>query len=255
MKLKIVNGRWQIWTPTSVADWDGGTGDPVIPSGWEYRRLQSMQENLRWGDVMFDVGTEHAWLAAVIAREFIGPANIVLMEPSPEFWPNIFLTWRHNGFPDPLACWAGFVGAETSDGWRPTDASMPGPLWPPTSYGHETGAMAYRSLEHNHAGIPTITIDDMALMVGASPVALNIDVEGAEFLVLQGAENWLGTYHPNAHVWVSIHPDLMENFGHTPEMIMDYMDSFSERSGQARWAHEFLDTDHEQHHHFYSVPF
>ena len=59
MKQKLVNGRWMIWTTDEVADWDGGTGDPVAKRGWEYERFQSFRETLTWDDVFFDVGTEH----------------------------------------------------------------------------------------------------------------------------------------------------------------------------------------------------
>lgn len=252
MQQKLINGRWMLSVPNSIADWDAPTGDPSLGTGWEAKRLQSMQENLRWGDVVFDIGTEHAWLAAVIAREFVGPQNMVLMEPSPEFWPNIRLTWKHNGFKDPLACWAGFVGAETSAGWRPEDTTVPGPLWPAGSDGPETGAMAYRSLTTNNAGIPTISVDDMILHLGVSPRALNIDVEGAELLVLQGAKNWLDNTL-GTQVWVSIHPDLMENFGHTKDELLGFMSERGFNVGRHpySWKSEHINTDHEEHWRFW----
>ena len=58
MKQKLVNGRWNIWTTDVVADWDGGTGDFSAKHGWEFERFRSLQENLCYGDVFFEIGAE-----------------------------------------------------------------------------------------------------------------------------------------------------------------------------------------------------
>lgn len=250
MKKALVNGRWQIWLPNSIADWDAVSGDPVARRGWEYERFESFRRHLRWDDSFFDVGAEHGWISAIIAREFVNPEAMVLFEPSPEFWGNIRRTWVHNNIDPPLACFQGFVAdhssmvtsfvnADAFDHW-PTCADLNAP---------EVGGMAYRSLA-NSSDIPSITLDDFTDVTLYSPSAINIDVEGAELMVLRGAVGLLtnGTGHLLRNVWVSIHPDLMENFGHTPEQLREFM-------SDAGWMGRHLGTDHEEHWHFERAPF
>lgn len=240
MRERIINGRWNMWVPDSIADWDAITGDPVARRGWEYCRFESFRKHLKWGDTFYDIGTEHGWISAIIAREFVGASNMVLFEPSPEFWVNIRKTWEHNGLDAPAACWAGFVSDGTDEGW---DGSFGWPSFADVSK-PEVPGMAYRSLADPRV-IPSVTVDAFAATSTIWPNALNIDVEGAELLVLRGAKEELtsgeGTLR---NVWVSVHPDLMDNFGHTPEMLYEYMASLG-------WEREHLGVDHEEHERFH----
>jgi len=244
MRQAIVNGRWAITIPDAIADWDAVTGDYSARRGWEFERFDDMQRHLRYGDCLFDIGAEHGWISAILAREFVGAENMVLFEPSPDFWTNIRKTWEYNGLRMPMAMWPGFVG-ETSDpvkykSWAswPTKAVLEGP---------ECDAMAYRSLS-NPQDIPTISIDTFVKKTGMYPHALNIDIEGAELLALRGASWVLTTPCALHHVWVSVHPDLMENFGHTPAQL----DKFMRGCG---WVGVFLGEDHEQHFRYERMPF
>lgn len=238
MKQALVNGRWNIWLPDNIADWDAISGDPVARRGWEYCRFESMQKNLHYGDIFFDVGAEHGWISAIIAREFVGAENMVLFEPSPEFWVNIRRIWKWNNLDDPMGFWPGFVSNGSSGGkvhglneWPTTaDATQP-----------EVPGMAYRSLV-DPSTIPSIRIDDFVEATGIWPTAINIDIEGAELMALQGAGRMLT--HPNTrltNVWVSIHPDLLErDFGSTKQDVLDFM-------ADCGWSGVHLGTDHEEH--------
>lgn len=232
MKQKIVNGRWVIWTTDSVADWDGGTGDYSIRRGWEFARFKSLQENLKFGDVFFEVGAEHGWMSGLIGREFVGAENMVLFEPSPEFWINIRKVWKYNGLEEPLGCYQGFVGALTTE--RP-EAGWPAAADPNAT---EHPSMAYRSLGANDVPA-TVTIDDYVDLTGHVPDAINIDVEGAEGIVIAGAVRTLREHKPL--VWVSVHPDLMERDHQTSKQ--EFLDLMS----QQNYVGEYLDTDHEEH--------
>lgn len=225
MKLREINEKkeWTYWVPDSVADWDA-------PSHWERERLASMQLGLNPGDVLYDVGVEHGWLSAVYGA-WCGYDNMVLIEPSPEFWPNIKGVWQYNGFPGPIGAYVAFCGAEV----RGTPVND---VWPACSDGVEVGGMAYRYID-KHLDIPTATIDWIAGDTGRPPDAITIDVEGAELLVLQGAATVLDKFRPT--VWVSIHDDLMErDFGHTPEMLQAYMTEHNYKG-------KFIHRDHEFH--------
>lgn len=226
MKLREINENpaWTYWVPDSIADWDA-------PSHWERKRLASMQEHLKPGDLLVDVGTEHGWLTAVYGG-FCGYENVVLVEPSPEFWPNIRLTWERNGFPPPLACYQTFCGAADAG-----DYDVPN-WWPDCAVGPEIGAMAYRYI-NQHTDIATVTVDTIQLEVIRPINAITIDVEGAEMLVLQGAETVLTDTRPL--VWVSIHPDLMlRDFDTHPRELHQFM---LDRG----YVGSRLEIDHEQH--------
>lgn len=231
MKQREINERpeWTFWVPDSVADWDA-------PSHWERERLASMEELLKPGDVLVDVGTEHGWLTAVYGS-FCGYENCVLVEPSPEFWPNIHGIWEHNGFPQPLACYQAFCGAvESGEIHYPNH-------WPPCVDGPEVGGMAYRYLHHDHhvtQNIPTVTIDRIQSDILPRRIdAISVDVEGAEYLVMDGAWRTLADMRPI--VWISIHPDLMHrDYARHPKQLHRMMEGRG-------YVGEHLATDHEQH--------
>lgn len=234
MRDRIINGRWQLCVPDSIADWDAPSGDYSARRGWEFNRFQSMQERLCYGMKLIDVGAEHGWISALYGREFVGTENMVLIEPSSEFWVNIQKIWRYNGLNDPIACLPTFAGAKTSD----PDALVL-TRWPQWTVGDppECEAMAYRSLQHHTAHVATVALDDLVEFV-VVPDAITIDVEGAEMEVLLGADMILRDIRPL--VWVSIHPDLMEPFHTTKEELLRFMNA---RGYDA----EFLGRDHEEH--------
>lgn len=236
MKKALVNGRWQIWLPDGIADWDAITGDPVARRGWEYCRFESIQKHHHFGDIFYDVGVEHGWITAVLAREFVGASSIFLIEPSPEFWVNIRKIWKWNNFDEPAGFWPGFI-SDTSSG------QLPSSTWPSTADATlpEIPGMAYGSL-NNPKDIPSITIDKLVKDSGVVPASINMDIEGAEFLALQGAVKTL-TNPKLTNIWVSIHPDLLEGFGHSKQELLDFM-------LKNNWSGAHLGTDHEEHWHF-----
>lgn len=227
MKKAMINYRqdWTFWLPDSVADWDAITH-------WERERLASMEAHLKPGMVLYDVGTEHGWLSAVYGG-FVGYENMVLIEPSPEFWPNIRKIWEHNEFTWPTAMVQGFIG-ESLASLDPAGVDFT--EWPAPSDVPECGGMAYRYIGAD--GIPTYTIDYLA-EIGFPPDAITIDIEGAELLAMRGAEKTLREHRPL--VWVSIHADLMRrDFNHSPGALHRFM-------AEVGYDGEHLGTDHEAH--------
>ena len=227
MKLREINENpeWTYWLPDSIADWDA-------PSHWERERLASMQAYLRPGMVLYDIGVEHGWLSAVYGA-WCGYENMVLVEPSPEFWPNIHKVWTRNLFPGPIGCFQAFAGERTRG--KPIND-----VWPAASDGPECGGMAYRYMfdKAHAADVPTITIDRIAAAT-RPPDAITIDIEGAELVALRGAKKVLKNFRPL--VWVSIHDDLMErDFGHLPSELHAFMEDYGYKG-------QFIHRDHEQH--------
>ena len=237
MKRAIINQNpeWEFDLPDSIANWDA-------ISGWERERLASMQQHLTPGMKLFDVGTEHGWMTAVYGS-FVGYENCVLIEPSEDLWINIRKIWEDNGFAAPAFCWQGFVGAESS---RPLPKPKRG--WPQCADANaaEVGGMAYRSINHHQHQVQTLTIDALVKATKVIPDAITVDIEGAEFLAMQGAIGTLRDHRPL--VWLSVHPDLMQrDFG------VERVDELFEFMDAAGYKREHLGTDHEQHHSFFPI--
>jgi FkbM family methyltransferase len=222
--------------PDHIADWD-------VHDYWERERFDSMRELLDGtADVLWVVGAEHGYMAALWAR-LVG--STVLIEPSEYFWPNIRMTWEANELPMPSATIQAFAGADD-----PADlvAVVNVDSWPPCAASDvECSARPYRYLhdEKHRAEIPTSTIDRAAAGIGAVD-AISIDVEGAELSVLTGAQDVLRTARPL--VWCSVHPDLMaRDYGTTPAQLHAFMEA-------QRYAATHLATDHEMHYLYEPLP-
>lgn len=215
--------------PVPLALWD-------VWAFWERERIHSMRDHLKPGMVLFDVGTEQGWCNLIYA-DMVGPENMVLIEPTPQFWPNIKATWERN-YPnvEPAFCYDGLISDKTND-----DVTM-APGWPTCSVGPLIDRNKYQYIHDHSDGIQEMRLDDLVERSGIVPQALTIDVEGAELLVLQSAHSALQNHHPL--VWVSIHPDMMmRDYKHHPDQLHAYMAGFG-------YTGTHLATDHEQHYFF-----
>lgn len=234
MKSAIYNGRYQMKFPDHIADWDA-------ISGWEIQRFLSMELNLRSEDVLFDVGAEHGSQSAIYSTFVGGGQNMVLIEPTDNFWPNIRLTWEANELAVPRATYVGLVGDSKSE----TAPAVTLGGWPACADGPEQGAGGYKYLhEPGHSEVDKTTFDQLVEAIGP-PTAITMDVEGAEMCVLRGAEQTLREHQPL--VWVSIHPDMLKRDYNSSRMeLLQFMD------GLGYEAHN-LQVDHEEHWAFSSV--
>ena len=228
---RMINGKYRVKMPAFLAAHDSF-------DNWERERFDSMEKNLKPGDVLFDVGAETGHISAVYAR-FVGAQNMVLFEPNPDNWQNIKATWDLEELPTPLATRCALVsdkthvpdtnyGLDQLDGWPAL--AWTGRIWTPRSYRYI----------HEHAhNTAQIALDDFVKDTEIVPKAITVDVEGAEIKVLRGARGVLATIRPL--VWVSIHPDLMLEHYKTS---VDQLHAFMFECG---YDGEYLATDHEVH--------
>lgn len=213
-----------------LASWD-------VWDYWEKERIHSMQKHLKSGDVLFDIGTESGWCNLVYAS-IVGPENMVLIEPTPEFWPNIHALWYKNYSVDPKGCYAGLISDTTTDTRKGDKLNS----WGENYLGAIIDRNKYVYIHENTQNIPMIRLDDFVSETGLIPNALNIDVEGAEILVFKGAEQTL--INNSLKIFVSIHDDLGErDYNTKPEQTIKYLNSLG-------YQGEFLAKNHEEHWYF-----
>lgn len=219
---------YRLWLNEPLASWD-------VWDYWEKERIASMRTHLKRGDVLYDIGTEQGWCNLAYAQ-MVGPENMVLIEPTPEFWPNIKALWERNCDKQPRGFYAGLLSDKTTDTQRSFSE------WPDQAAGDLVDRNKYQYIHKNEDSIPELRLDDMVERSGIIPDALTMDVEGAELLILRGAEKTLKTYKPK--VWVSIHPDLgLRDYGVTAQETIDFMTNLG-------YKKEHLATDHECHYYF-----
>lgn len=222
---------YELWLNEPLASWD-------VFAVWERERIESMRTHLKKGDILFDIGTESGWCNLIYAL-MVGPENMVLIEPTPEFWPNIKALWEKN-YPGirPLACLSALVSDKTTNAYSPS-VILPKNMWPRESQGDIIDRNSYKYIAQDGDTVPQITIDDYVATTRNIPTALTMDTEGAELLILKGAESTLRAYSPK--VWVSEHDDLAKrDYNVEPDDIPNFM----KRLGYKR---EVLATDHERH--------
>lgn len=221
---------YNISLPDWLAEWD-------VFANWERERFASMAKHLTKKDILLDIGAEVGW-QSVIYAQFVGPRNMVLVEPSSEFWPNIQATWKRNfGKQSPLGCYYGLFGDKTTSKFV-----LPLYTFPAEAEGELTHRLTYRYIHEHGLRMPQIKLDDYVKLTGIKPGALTMDVEGAELLILKGAEQTLRKY--KLKVWVSIHEELgQKDYNVTPDMVITYMEGLG-------YTGKHLATDHEQHWYF-----
>lgn len=242
----LVNGRWPLHVPDHrVGHWQR---NPT----WEGPRLASMAANIKPGMVVWDLGAELGDISALLAswvgkrtiddglgHPGIATGGVVLVEPGAHYWPTIRETFRLNGLPDPLYTWHGFA-ADRDENWMPvTPGERVG--WPAAAFNEMTGLEAFGNVKGTRQ--PVITLDTLAALSGRPPDAITCDVEGAEILVVRGAQRVLAEHPPL--VWVSVHAEAMFHDHHV------YQAEFFSEFHKHGYEKQFLDFDHEAHWFFY----
>lgn len=216
---------YQIVLPEPLANWD-------VFDYWEKERIISMRSILKKDDVLFDIGAEHGWLSVVYATMC---DNIFLIEPTSEFWANIYETWKRNVKFEPVGCFQGLLGTKS-------DCTQESFDFPQSIHNELITVNKYEYLHQHSENIKTLSLDDLVRLSNVIPTALTIDVEGAEQLVLSGAIETLKKYKPK--LWVSIHPDLMlRDYKSSLESVVQFLSDLEYKA-------QYLATDHEEHWYF-----
>ncbi len=219
------NYNYEIELFKPLADWD-------VWDYWERERIDSMREHIKPGEVLFDVGAEQGWMSALFSKYLTD--NIVLVEPTAEFWPGIKAIYEKNKLKPPIASFVGFFNFRTGEGKYEAHEVQGWPIESEVSDVIEK--RKYRNIwDCEDTVIPNMSIDEMK----TKPDHISIDVEGAELQVLLGAEQTLRKHKPL--VWCSVHPGMMErDYNHSREDLLFFMDAQD-------YEAELLAVDHEEH--------
>lgn len=203
-----INNKWSIKLPETRAKWWKTQKD------WEKKRLNSMAKHIDREDVVYYVGAEVGDMPALCQ---MWGAKVCLFEPNWSGWPWIREIWKLNNLKKPLGCFAMFVGSKTNlEPKRPDQALFEGggwklkdDGWPKYVDGDYMENHGFSELHKEQDGLPVVTLDDVAVYQ-KTPTAISIDVEGAEFEVLKGAENVINFFKPK--IWLSLHPKFVSDY-------------------------------------------
>jgi FkbM family methyltransferase len=89
-----------------------------------------------------------------------------------------------------------------------------------------------------HTVVQVVTLDQEVEQLGLAPSLIKIDVEGAEFQVLQGCESTLALYSPV--LFLSVHEAALAQLNLTPQTIRLWLEARG-------YGWETIATDHEMH--------
>lgn len=219
------NYDYEFWLNEPLASWD-------VWDYWERERIESMRTHLKQGNVLFDIGTEQGWCNLAYAN-MVGAENMVLIEPTKEFWNNIRALWDKNYSIGPKLAYSGLISTESSKNWKEGLS-----VWK-ESNGPLIDRNKYQYIHEHSNDIQSVTLDDLVRETGVVPDALTMDCEGAEILILKGARETIETYKPL--IWASLHPDMaLRDYNSPIQEVHDFL-------AELGYVGEYLATDHEEH--------
>lgn len=89
--------------------------------------------------------------------------------------------------------------------------------------GSNANSLVQQERHHDALTVNTISIDDISKEIGKAISCIKVDVEGAEYDLLQGAEQVLFSDRPA--IYLSLHPEAIGNAGASLEQIWDFLHS------------------------------
>ena len=190
----------------------------LIGGVWQPEVWQSISDGLSPGAVFLDVGA-HIGYDTLKASVKVGEnGKVIAFEPNPgtleQLRANILASHATNVVVEPIAC---------------TDSEQMLTLYDSTPEGN-SGASSLSLANADEARKGTLPsyivrgrpIDHVVAELGLKRVdAIKIDVEGAEYLVLQGMRETLQRFHPK--LVMEVVPDQLANMHATVEDVISFM--------------------------------
>jgi len=193
----------------------------------EYDSYRAFRELLRPGAVVYDVGA-HIGTYTLIAAERVGLAGrVVAYEPhaSTRRYLEQHLAW--NG---------GTANTVIRDICLGASAGRATFYCVPDRAEGRNGLVPIDGFQQQAVQVTTLDLEVEAL--GLAPSVLKIDVEGAEWDVLRGAQQTLRNFHPR--ISLSLHPQALTKKGERPEDVLAWL-------GTLGYEARIVGRDHEIH--------
>jgi FkbM family methyltransferase len=188
------------------------------------RHVQTwLNDHLQPGDVFFDVGAHHGWVS-MWALPLIGQEGAVYsFEPSPA---NLSILEWHRKV-NHFSQWWVIPKAVSDEDVAQRSFSLidagDSPMNSLTSGVPGMPLMAGRDI--STISTQTISLDTFCADVGVRPTLVKIDVEGAELLVLRGAESVLGLGESRPAIILAVHPYWLPA-GQSPAQIVELLKGY-----------------------------
>ncbi len=243
--LRSLDGVWRAGRPSYrwlIARLAGAHGVPitvgpdviamdpsVVHEGWEHAEQPSYRrfaELVRLGDVVYDIGAHYGTYSIIASRRVGARGLVVAFEPAPETRELLLRHLEWNPASGPVRVVAKACGARSGNTT----------LW--SAVRADGGASVVRRPATRSVTVDLTTVDQVSAESGRPPAVMKIDVEGAEFDVLRGAEHTLASARPS--VLLSTHPVLLRDQQTSEEALLAWL---GERGYSAMLLHE----DQERH--------
>ena len=217
---KAICGRWFFAHPAS------------INSNAECHVMSWVEEIVRRGDTFLDVGANVGWISLVAARCVGREGRVVAFDPSPPLVTSLRYHRQVN-----------FAHNLTVEAAAISEASETTVL-----YLHNSGESGFNSIieaaviyEGKERGRPESvevrawSIDEYCQKARLQPHAIKIDVEGAELMVVRGAQGVMKRYKPA--LILAVHPPLI------PDQKADALFSLLDQHGYKICRSETVEYD------------
>lgn len=181
------------------------------------------KSRLKPGDLALDVGANIGLFSVMMAKavRYGNAGHVMALEASPTIYRDLLNVARVNGVSNIIAQQVAVT--DKTGVVRFVDLQTGG-----VSREASHVAMEHEAVENsrNVVDVPAITLDELSVYHGGlRPRLIKIDVEGAEFLVLEGARKMIGECHP--FLCIEIHSDDMGRFDHA--RLLNYLSQYDYR--------------------------
>jgi FkbM family methyltransferase len=193
----------------------------------EVKSLQTFADQIRPGAVVFDIGAAFGAYTLVACKKLLRQGAVVAYEPDADArkYLNLHLKWN--------AAESKAVVRDVCCGARNENAEF---YFVSGRVEGRSGLLPVDGFQKRD--VQVVTLDEEIVTLGLEPDLIKIDVEGAEFDVLKGAEKYLTEKRPV--LLLSFHPAMLQTRGEDISQIFDWL-------GRKGFTCKVIDEDYEIH--------